>query len=485
MVKKILRAVGLFLAGLLIAFFCFTAAAEKTHAVPQKPKRAACEHRYEYQSLNNGTHKQVCALGKTLKTAPCRMKTKTVRPTQKKEGYTLHECVYCGYTCKDSVLPAEETRKESRLMGDVDSSGGITANDARDILRAVVSLKPLERGDLPYADANGDGMLTAEDARMALRCAVSLEGRPERHVFRQNVTRTPTCTKPGETQITCLYCGLEKKVALPAKGHAFRTVKTAPSTCSKPGTRTLECKTCGLQKTSSMPTSAHSWKLSGKNAFCAVCGAKPNGTAKIGKDTFCFAKGVMQFGWCKVKNAYYFFHRTTGKLVANKTVDGIRLDKTGKAPGDDYSKEKIKTFIKAKNIIASVTKPSDTPEQKREKAFRWVMKFPYAQYRLVGESIENTPGFEMLFANDIFERGSGCCGSTAFAFAFLAVECGCKRVCVADDGVSTAGHAWVTMEGNNNVYDVVFAKAKGFEENYNCAVSDYRRFAPRKTYIGG
>ena len=48
-----------------------------------------------------------------------------------------------------------------------------------------------------------------------------------------------------------------------------------------------------------------------------------------------------------------------------------------------------------------------------------------------------------------------------------------------------SGHAWVTMNGNNRVYDVIFAEAKSFSKNYDASVSDYRRSQPRMTYVGG
>ena len=65
------------------------------------------------------------------------------------------------------------------------------------------------------------------------------------------------------------------------------------------------------------------------------------------------------------------------------------------------------------------------------------------------------------------------------------MECGCEDVYVCDDGVSDSGHAWVVMEGSYNVYDVIFAEAKSFSGNYNAAVSDYRAYPPRMTYVGG
>lgn len=192
----------------------------------------------------------------------------------------------------------------------------------------------------------------------------------------------------------------------------------------------------------------------------------------------------MQYSWQCINNEYYYFDRSNGKLAKNTTVDGLKADQNGKAVKTTYSVEKIKTFIKARNIVLEITKPSDSVEDKKLKCFKWVKTHPYNQYRLVGASMKS-PGWEMLFANDIFDKGAGCCSSTSYAFAFLAVETGCKSVYVCDDGVSKGSHAWVTMEGTNRVYDIIFAKSKSFSGNYNAGVSDYRSRPPRKTYVGG
>ena len=73
----------------------------------------------------------------------------------------------------------------------------------------------------------------------------------------------------------------------------------------------------------------------------------------------------------------------------------------------------------------------------------------------------------MLFANDHFERGNGCCVSDACAFAFLAKECGYKNVYVCDD----TGHAWAEIDGY--VYDPLFAESKNFNNNYKATYSVY------------
>ena len=213
-------------------------------------------------------------------------------------------------------------------------------------------------------------------------------------------------------------------------------------------------------------------------------GIVADGFTNIGSDTFYFTKGAMEYGWKKINNEYYCFDRSTGKMAKNTTVDGLKVGADGKAVKTTYSTEKIETFIKARNIMLSITNESDTTEEKKRKCFEWVMSCSYRQYRKVGASM-SISGWEMLFANDIFNYRKGCCGSTSAAFAFLAVEAGAKNVYFCDDGVSTAGHAWVIMDGSNRVYDIIFAKSKGIKDNYNASVSDYRSKPPRKTYIGG
>ena len=223
--------------------------------------------------------------------------------------------------------------------------------------------------------------------------------------------------------------------------------------------------------------------VNGKKVYY-LNGSVANGFADISGKTYLFTEGVITYGWRYVAGSYYHLDRATGELAKNTTVDGIKVGADGKAVNSSYNNEKIKTFMRARDIMEKITDSSDSVSEKKLKCFRWVMSCSYRQYRLVGASMKKS-GWEMLFANDIFINGNGCCGSTSAAFAFLAVECGCKDVYFCDDGVSTDGHAWVTMEGNNRVYDVVFAKSKSFNKNYDAVASDYRRTPPRKSYIGG
>lgn len=181
-------------------------------------------------------------------------------------------------------------------------------------------------------------------------------------------------------------------------------------------------------------------------------------------------------GWKKLGESYYYFDRENAKMASGCTVDGIQLKKSGQAVETNANVQKIQTMIKARNIVLQVTKPSDTLEQKIKKCFLWVFQFPYRQYRRLNP-IYRQPGWEVTFANDIFDRRQGCCVSEASATAFLFHECGCKTVYVATD----TGHAWVELNGR--VYDPLFAEARGFDNYYNRPYAGYGMYAVVKHKI--
>ena len=165
-------------------------------------------------------------------------------------------------------------------------------------------------------------------------------------------------------------------------------------------------------------------------------------------------------GWKKLGGKYYYFDRETGVQMKNCTVDGIKLQSDGSAVSSTYNNEKIRTMIKARSIMESITKTSDSKETKLRKCFNWVMKHPYKRYRTLVVA-RRTAGWEMLFANDHFERGSGCCVSDACAFAFLAHECGYKTVYICDGG----SHGWVEINGY--LYDPMMAEEADFDDYYH------------------
>ncbi len=439
-----------------------------------------------YTPTGDGSHTKTCILCGGSETQPCSYEDETVLPTQTAHGGLRHTCTVCGYVYLENKTPPESLRADSRRVGDADGDGSVTSADARALLRTVLSLESISAELLPYADINGDGKLTSEDARAALRISVGLDLVEDRHAYSVTVTGAPSCTLEGQLEYVCDYCKCGGSLVMPPLGHTYGAATVKPSTCSQTGLKTQTCTRCGYVNRVTLSLKEHTWNTNKYASVisCTACGAKPNGWFQLNGDRYYCDNGVKRHSWCSIGGKNYFFDRDTGVMAYGATVDGIRIYADGAAADDSYSAEKIRTLITAKNIVASITDPGDSKETKKLKCFYWVMDFPYHQYRYVGASMQYE-GFEMLFANDIFERGAGCCGSTSYAFAFLAVECGCEDVYVCDDGVSTSGHAWVVMEGSYNVYDVIFAEAKSFSGNYNAAVSDYRAWPPRMTYVGG
>lgn len=182
----------------------------------------------------------------------------------------------------------------------------------------------------------------------------------------------------------------------------------------------------------------------------------------LDKKTYRFdSKGKMVTGWAKISNKYYYFNRTTGVQVKNSTVDGIKIT-NGKASATTNNKKKMDLMITARKKMQEITKPTDSKTEKRKKVFKWVMAKKYTMYHyLQQEKKKGGTGWTVTYANDIFNKGKGCCVSEACAFAYLAKECGYTKVYVVDD----TSHAWVEIDGK--VYDTLFAVTNGFNNYYN------------------
>ncbi|SDB37808.1 hypothetical protein SAMN02910317_01855 [Ruminococcaceae bacterium FB2012] len=198
------------------------------------------------------------------------------------------------------------------------------------------------------------------------------------------------------------------------------------------------------------------------------------GAGMVTKDgaTYYFDKnGVMQKGWQQINGDYYCFDRISGKLVTSTTINKIKVDGSGKAVSlTSYGKSRIETMMRAHQIMLDVTDPSDSMETKRYKCFVWeYSKHPYYRWRLLSNLYPYSDEWDVDFANDIFERGRGCCISDACAAAFLFLEIGYTDIYVCHD----TGHGWCTV--NERLYDPLFAEAKNFDLNYNADFTDYRR----------
>ena len=79
--------------------------------------------------------------------------------------------------CKVIVTDTDNTSNTLTVSvkGDVDGNGTISANDARQTLRAAVGLTKLSGMTLFAGDADRDDKISANDARLILRASVGLE----------------------------------------------------------------------------------------------------------------------------------------------------------------------------------------------------------------------------------------------------------------------------------------------------------------------
>ncbi len=166
------------------------------------------------------------------------------------------------------------------LKGDVDGTPGVSASDARIILRASVGLDILSAEQTIAADVDGDPGISASDARLVLRASVGLEELGEvdsgEHVHDYKVTKTlseATCTGRGRVELTC-SCGDSKKEYVPSLGHNYVSKETIAPTCTIKGKEIYECTRCYLTDTEYIDKIAHSYTVvvSEQKATCTKIG---------------------------------------------------------------------------------------------------------------------------------------------------------------------------------------------------------------------
>ena len=219
-------------------------------------------------------------------------------------------------------------------------------------------------------------------------------------------------------------------------------------------------------------------------------GKKATKFVKVDKDTYYFTpqdivisaygnakkvnpKASMVKGWYKISGKYYYFDRDSGKMAVNTTVDGIKVNKKGIAKTSKYNIEKMDTMIRARELMQTLTEPKDSKAKKTEKCFNYVLKdVGLMPWRFLNEE-RSKKDWDLVFANDIIDPKShdifpyGDCTSFACGFAYLAHECGNKKVLIIDNGSQDKLHAWVEIDGL--IYDCMYAKENslgGMQYNY-------------------
>ena len=178
----------------------------------------------------------------------------------------------------------------------------------------------------------------------------------------------------------------------------------------------------------------------------------------LSKGTFTPVDTVLNAG-----TAYYSSH---DNMILSLPLDKVYMDGTAV---EGLTPNGIAVFQKARAIVQAVSNPADSKADKLYKCYLWIKKCPYVQYRTTLNAIKADPvDWDSTFANDIFDKGSGCCASLACAFAYMAKACGYQKVTICSD----TEHAWVDIDGR--LYDPLFARDRNFSLNYNAAYTDYR-----------
>ena len=181
--------------------------------------------------------------------------------------------------------------------------------------------------------------------------------------------------------------------------------------------------------------------------------------------------GEVQRGWKKYKGNVYFFSRKNGRLTSKLRAEGVVLGSYGIAKKGKLNEDRVNAYLKAANTVKKITKSTDEKSTKLYKCYKWVMQYGYVRHRTMRQMMQTEnwrKTWDIVFANDIFDKHSGCCVSYSAAFALMAKECGVKKVTLCCD----TGHAWDDIGGR--LYDPLFAKSRSFEKNYNASYSDYR-----------
>ncbi len=137
------------------------------------------------------------------------------------------------------------------------------------------------------------------------------------------------------------------------------------------------------------------------------------------------------------------------------------------------SAKSLTTLQRAQTIVNRITDDSMTKEEKLKVCFQYVQKYK--------ESRPRTPHYlgmdwPVLYANDMFLKGTGNCFSYAASFAYMAKAIGYKEVYCCNSG----NHGWTEIDGL--IYDVQWSR-EHHEYNYYGLSYDTKTDVPYKWAI--
>ena len=158
--------------------------------------------------------------------------------------------------------------------------------------------------------------------------------------------------------------------------------------------------------------------------------------------------GIASTGWLTIGNKLYYAG-TAGKLMKNRTYQGITFTKNGAAKNDTAAQLKLKTM----SIVSSITNSSMSKSQKLRACWNYVVggNIYYSSYY---PNLSKSGWQKETALRTLTTRGGNCYGF-ACAFAALAYEVGydpylvCGRVSGSRDHAADGltRHCWVRING--------------------------------------
>ncbi|MBO4864652.1 MAG: hypothetical protein J5517_09805 [Eubacterium sp.] len=163
---------------------------------------------------------------------------------------------------------------------------------------------------------------------------------------------------------------------------------------------------------------------------------------KIGKKYYYFDKnGMQRVGWIKYKGYYHYYNiapKSKGYMVTNKTINGIKIDKKGRAV---TNKNKAKILAKANETAFYITNFKMSQNQKNKACFMYIRD--KTNWRNLTSFRSDLSDWDQYYATYAIFRRYGDCYTGGCGFAYMAAAVGSKNVYAASSG----GHGWAIIDG--------------------------------------
>ncbi len=184
----------------------------------------------------------------------------------------------------------------------------------------------------------------------------------------------------------------------------------------------------------------------GRCYYYGKYGQKVTGRKEIGDKTYYFdKKGRQRTGWIKTGKSYYYYNIAKGRkghLVKNKTVNQIKILKSGKVKITAKNKTKAYILARSNDIVFENTNWKMTKSEALKKLFAGFAESKSISYKNIGH-FKKEGNWPERYAMIYLNNGYGDCYTAGSMYAYLAVALGCREVYAQSSG----GHGWCKING--------------------------------------